>query len=138
MYKINENYFNEFIDICKAFEYSPMLDSKVLDDMIKNAEDNRKQSSANIGKNPSVIDNQETKTVITTDLPGYKKEGIKITTTSKVLSVSVEGVRGKKTYNYTLTDIADYQKISSKFEDGVLTIEVPNKAEATPVEIKVW
>lgn len=129
MYKINvDDYFR---DMTKPFDWETYFSefSKCC---------GSKTCEKPVGKNPSVIDNQETKTVITTDLPGYKKEGIKITTTSKVLSVSVEGVRGKKTYNYTLTDIADYQKISSKFEDGVLTIEVPNKAEATPVEIKVW
>lgn len=127
MYKINENYLTEIENFAKEF-----------DKFWNVADCTCKTCEKPLGKNPSVIDNQETKTVITTDLPGYKKEGIKITTTSKILSVSVEGVRGKKTYNYTLTDIADYQKISSKFEDGVLTIEVPNKAEATPVEIKVW
>ncbi len=127
MYKINENYLTKIENFAKEF-----------DKLWNVADCTCKTCEKLVGKNPSVIDNQETKTVITTDLPGYKKEGIKITTTSKVLSVSVEGVRGKKTYNYTLTDIADYQKISSKFEDGVLTIEVPNKAEATPVEIKVW
>ena len=132
MYKINvEDYFRDFGDMTKPFDWETYFNefSKCCGD---------KTCEKPVGKNPSVIDNQETKTVITTDLPGYKKEGIKITTTSKVLSVVVEGTRGKKTYNYTLTDIADYQKISSKFEDGVLTIEVPNKAEATPVEIKVW
>ncbi len=128
MYKINEKYLIEIENFAKEFDkfWNP-VDCTC-----------SKTCEKPVGKNPSVIDNQETKTVITTDLPGYKKEGIKITTTSKVLSVVVEGTRGKKTYNYTLTDIADYQKISSKFEDGVLTIEVPNKAEATPVEIKVW
>lgn len=128
MYKINEKYLSEIENFAKEFDkfWNPVYCTC------------SNTCEKPVGKNPSVIDNQETKTVITTDLPGYKKEGIKITTTSKVLSVVVEGTRGKKTYNYTLTDIADYQKISSKFEDGVLTIEVPNKAEATPVEIKVW
>ena len=128
MYKINEKYLSEIENFAKEFDkfWNP-VDCTC-----------SKTCEKPVGKNPSVIDIQDTKTVITTDLPGYKKEGIKITTTSKVLSVVAEGTRGKKTYNYTLTDIADYQKISSKFEDGVLTIEVPNKAEATPVEIKVW
>lgn len=136
MYKINvEDYFKEIDSIAKTYNWETLFG-----DFSKCCGDKTCDSTCEkpVGKNPSVIDNQDTKTVITTDLPGYKKEGIKITTTSKVLSVVVEGTRGKKTYNYTLTDIADYQKISSKFEDGVLTIEVPNKAEATPVEIKVW
>lgn len=94
-------------------------------------------NETNVGKSESTIVNEETFTTITTDLPGYKKEGIKISSTAKVLTVVVEGVRGKKTYNYKLTETADFQKISSKFEDGVLTITVPKKADSLPVEIKV-
>ena len=57
-----------------------------------------KKSEANVGKSESTIVNEETFTTITTDLPGYKKEGIKVSTTAKILTVVVEGTRGKKTY----------------------------------------
>lgn len=96
-----------------------------------------KKPETNVGKSESKIVTEDTFTTITTDLPGYKKEGIKISTTAKVLTVVVEGTRGKKTYNYKLTETADFQKISSKFEDGVLTVTVPKKSEALPIEIKV-
>lgn len=94
-------------------------------------------SDVNVGKSESKIVYHGTYTTISTDLPGYKKEGIKISSTAKVITVVVEGVRGKKTYTYKLNETADFQKISSKFEDAVLVITVPQKAETLPVEIKV-
>ena len=124
-----------------------MFDEKIYDDLYKIFEgldgvdfDTNSSfwtPSKPVGKSESTIVNEETFTTITTDLPGYKKEGIKVSTTAKVLTVVVEGVRGKKTYTYKLTETADFQKISSKFEDGVLTLTVPKKAESLPIEIKV-
>lgn len=88
--------------------------------------------------NPSEnIKHEKGKTLIEIDLPGYKKENIKITTTGKLLEVVATGVRGDKSYKYTLTDSADGSKISSKFEDAILTIEIPVKEAAKPKEIKI-
>ena len=124
-----------------------MFDEKIYDDLYKifegldgvdfDTSSSFWTPSKPVGKFESTIVNEETFTTITTDLPGYKKEGIKVSTTAKVLTVVVEGVRGKKTYTYKLTETADFQKISSKFEDGVLTLTVPKKAESLPIEIKV-
>lgn len=122
----DEKYINDWYKILKEVGF-----------IIDCSGDCCKKPETNVGKSESTIVNEETFTTITTDLPGYKKEGIKISSTTKVLTVVVEGTRGKKTYNYKLTETADFQKISSKFEDGVLTITVPKKSEALPIEIKV-
>lgn len=122
----DEQYINEWSKLFKEFGFDVDCSGECC-----------KKPEANVGKSESTIVNEETFTTITTDLPGYKKEGIKVSTTAKVLTVVVEGVRGKKTYTYKLTETADFQKISSKFEDGVLTLTVPKKAESLPIEIKV-
>jgi HSP20 family molecular chaperone IbpA len=124
--RFDEAYINDWAKILKDFGFDVDCSGECC-----------KKPEANVGKSESTIVNEETFTTITTDLPGYKKDGIKITVTPKVLTAVVEGVRGKKTYTYKLTETADIQKISSKFEDGVLTITVPKKTEALPVEIKV-
>ena len=130
----DEKYINDWY---KIFEGLDHVNFDTGNDFWARLKTTAGSNETNVGKSESTIVNEETFTTITTDLPGYKKEGIKISSTTKVLTVVVEGTRGKKTYNYKLTETADFQKISSKFEDGVLTITVPKKSEALPIEIKV-
>lgn len=87
----------------------------------------------------SKITNEDDKTTIEIDLPGYKKSGISITVEKDLLLVKVEGDRGNKTYKYKLTDLANVSKISSKFSDGVLTIAIPvsKKPDETTFKIEV-
>lgn len=122
----DEAYINDWAKILKEFGFDVDCSGECC-----------KKPETNVGKSGSQIVYHGTYSTITTDLPGYKKDGIKISTTPKVLTVVVEGTRGKKTYTYKLAETDDFQKISSKFEDGVLTITVPKKTEALPVEIKV-
>jgi HSP20 family molecular chaperone IbpA len=124
-------------DLYKIFEGLDGVDFDTGNDFWSRIKTTTGTNETKVGKSESTIVNEETFTTITTDLPGYKKEGIKVSTTAKILTVVVEGTRGKKTYNYKLTETADFQKISSRFEDGVLTLTVPKKTEALPVEIKV-
>lgn len=122
----DEQYINEWSELFKEFGFDLDCSGECC-----------KKPETNVGKAESTIVYHGTYTTISTDLPGYKKEGIKISSTAKVITVVVEGVRGKKTYTYKLNETADFQKISSKFEDAVLVITVPQKAETLPVEIKV-
>ena len=91
----------------------------------------------NSTKSSENIKQEKDKTVVEIELPGYKKENLKITTTGKLLEVIATGTRGDKSYKYTLTDAADVLKISSKFEDAILTIEIPVKEASKPKEIKI-
>lgn len=81
-----------------------------------------------------VIKNDKSEAVVEVDLPGYKKEEVSVKVEGKYLVTSVDGKRGKKSIKRLLTDSADVDKISAKFEDGILTITVPTKS---PVEIKI-
>lgn len=98
-----------------------------------------KMSSKECYKNTSDVNikNEGEKTVITMDLPGYKKENIFIEAIPERLSISYKGVRGDKIVNFKLLDKADYKKIMSIFEDGVLTVEIPFKESSKPVKIDV-
>jgi HSP20 family molecular chaperone IbpA len=86
----------------------------------------------------SSLKNKEDATVLSLDLPGFKRSEIKVIATKNNLKISVDGTRGKKSYVYTLRDIADYKSITSKFEDGVLTITIPFKKNTDDsVEVSV-
>jgi HSP20 family molecular chaperone IbpA len=89
-------------------------------------------------KDPSVkLSNNLERGLIEIDLPGYKKSDIKITADFKYIFVNVSGTRGAKTYKFKLTETSDVPKISSKMEDGVLTIVVPVKESSKPIDIFV-
>jgi len=92
---------------------------------------------ANSTKPSENIKQEKDKTLVEIDLAGYKKENIKVTTTGKLLEIIATGIRGDKSYKYSLTDSADVSKISSKFEDAILTIEIPIKESAKPKEVKI-
>ena len=91
---------------------------------------------------------------IEVDLPGVKKEEIEITTEDNVLTISgerkmseevkeedyykVESVYGKFSRSFTLPEDTDESKIEAQFENGVLEIKIPKKAEVHKVKkIKV-
>ena len=89
-------------------------------------------------------------------LPGFVKEDLQLNVHKNVLTVKVEkeekendeGYKyahrefGAKNFEkkYRLPKSVDAEKISAKFENGILNIELPKKEEALekePVEIKV-
>lgn len=93
--------------------------------------------------------------VITAELPEIKKEEVKVTVESGVLTIT--GVRkfekeekGKKYHrieraygsfarSFTVPDDADGGKVNAEFKDGVLKVHMPKSEKAKPksVEIKV-
>ena len=90
-------------------------------------------------------------------LPGYKKEDVQINLHNNLLTIKVENeVTEEKSEEYKyahrefgvsnfekqyrVPKTVDGEKISAKFENGVLNIELPKKEEAlekTPVDIKI-
>ena len=76
-----------------------------------------------------IVNQSETQTEIVWDVPGFKKEEIKVAVVGGKLSISLDGARGKKTIRFKLNDVANVSKISSSLVDGVLTILVPVKDE---------
>jgi len=93
--------------------------------------------------------------VITAELPEIKKEGVKVTVESGVLTISGERKfekeeKGKKYHrieraygsfvrSFTVPDDADGSKVSAEFKEGVLRVHMPKSEKARPksVEIKV-
>lgn len=75
----------------------------------------------------TVIKNDSEGAVIEVELPGYKKSDIKVTVVGGYLVVDATGTKGTKKIKRKLTECSDNEKISAKFEDGILTITVPTK-----------
>jgi len=91
--------------------------------------------------------------LLTADLPGLKKEDIKIELVDGVLSISGERVREKSTNDaeahyyerthghfmrtFTLPGHVDEEKINASFESGVLRVTLPKSEAARGRAIKV-
>ena len=91
--------------------------------------------------------------VLKADLPGMKKEDIKIDVNDNTLTftgekkleektekdnyVRVERSYGSFTRSFTLSDNVDHENIKASYKDGVLEITLAKKEEAKPKEINV-
>ncbi len=107
-----------------------------------------------VGWQPAV-DLEETKDelVISAELPGIKKDDVKISIVDNkvVLSGEVseekdvqeknyylkERVRGKFSRDFTLPTSVDSAKAEAKFKDGILKLKLPKAEEARPKEIPI-
>lgn len=93
--------------------------------------------------------------VIKAEIPGVRKEDVKITVDNGILTISgerkeekeekdkkfhrVERIYGSFSRSFTLPDNVDESKIDAEFKDGVLTLTIPKTEKAKPraVEVKV-
>jgi len=79
------------------------------------------------------------------EVPGVKKESVKLELNNRVLTVSVEkkDKRGDTESSYTLTrgitvpDSVNAENIGAKLEDGILTVTLPKAEERKPRTISV-
>lgn len=99
-----------------------------------------------------IHENQD-KYVLKAELPGMKKEDLKITMQDSVLTLKGEKIveersekddthlcerkYGKFIRLFRLNDPIDNKKIEASFSDGVLTLELPKAEEAKPKEIEI-
>jgi HSP20 family protein len=89
---------------------------------------------------------------VVTDLPGLKKEEIEISLHDGVLTISgerkqepKEGSKGYRTERFygrfqrtvTLPASVDAEKVSAKYQDGILKVVLPKAEEAKPRQIEV-
>lgn len=78
---------------------------------------------------------------IETDLPGIKKEDLKINIKGNVVEISAQSKRQRRESNYfnkfTIPEAADFEKVTSKLEDGILTITFPKTEKVKGREVKV-
>ena len=93
--------------------------------------------------------------LVKAELPEVKKEEFKVTVEKGILSITgerklekeekgkkyhrIERAYGRFERSFGLPEGTAPEKITSEFKEGVLTVHVPKKAEATPkaVEVKV-
>jgi HSP20 family protein len=91
--------------------------------------------------------------VIKAELPEMKREDIAVTFDNNVLTLSGERAStfdtdkgtfhrserayGRFTRSFTLPATVDGQRISAAYKDGVLTVRIPPREEATPRQIEV-
>ncbi|MEO8233262.1 MAG: Hsp20/alpha crystallin family protein [Ignavibacteriota bacterium] len=87
------------------------------------------------------------------DLPGIKKENVKISFTNGKLNISgeraqesvskeakchrIEKSYGKYFRSFNLPDLIQAEKINAEFDNGQLTITIPKAEEAKPKEIEI-
>lgn len=99
------------------------------------------------------IVDQKDKVIAKFDLPGLKKEDIDISIENNVLSVRGEKkedldqrdgdvIRAERYYGmfyraFNLPTSVDPQRVTAKFENGVLEIQVLKREEAKPKQIKI-
>lgn len=98
------------------------------------------------------IDETDSAYIVTADLPGVKKEDLKIDHSGNRLTISAdrkyESTDGRKnerrerfhgTYqrSFTLPDGIDAEKIEAAFEAGVLNIQIPKVERSRPRRIEV-
>jgi len=89
--------------------------------------------------------------MISADLPGIKKEDLKIDINDRVLKISgerrreikdeensyVERSYGKFVRSFTLPEAVDPKKIEAHFDEGVLRVVLPKTEASNPQEIKI-
>ena len=91
--------------------------------------------------------------IVTAEVPGAKKDDIKISVHDNTLTIKGEKKQEKETKEenfhriersygafqrtFTLPTIVDASKIKATYKDGVLKIRLPKKEEAKPKEIPI-
>lgn len=91
--------------------------------------------------------------VVKVDLPDVKKEDIKVTFENNVLSIEgqrqfatdvendrfhrLERGHGQFRRTFTLPSTVDASRVDANYQDGVLTVKLPRRAEAKPKQIQI-
>jgi HSP20 family protein len=125
------------------------------DRMVQDLFDRRWDISESMGElTPAVnIEENENEYVITAELPGVKKEDVKITFEDGALSISgekkVENEDKKENFHrierrygvfsrsFAIPTSIVVEKIDASFKDGVLKVTLPKAEEAKPKQIEV-
>lgn len=136
--------FRDLTDVQVSFD-------RLFNEMMKQKHNN---GSADFGFTPSCeISEEEGNYTLKFDLPGVKKEQVKVETDKNQLTVRAERKEEKKSESkkkylnevyygsyvrsFTLPSPIDEKKIGAHFENGVLTITVPKGAEAAVKQIPI-
>ena len=127
--------------------------NRVFDDVFSKAMDGNEEIAQSTWR-PSVdIYDTDNAIVLTAELPGVSKEDIQVEVKENVLTLKgerstqneVEGrqffrrerISGTFFRSFTLPMETDLEKITAKFVDGVLTLEIPKPEEKKPKQIAI-
>jgi HSP20 family protein len=102
---------------------------------------------------PVDVTEKEDKFMVSVELPGLKKDDIKLSLRNNVLTISgskkreseskddrfhrIERSFGTFCRTINLTSTVDASKIDADFKDGILTVNLPKVEEAKPKEISI-
>jgi HSP20 family protein len=102
---------------------------------------------------PVDIHEEKERLVITAELPGFKENEISITTENGMLTISgerkfekeengknyhgVERSYGRFARSFSLPNNVDREKIQARFENGLLSVDLPKREDAKPRTIKI-
>ena len=91
------------------------------------------------GVSPFDLEETDSGYVMAVELPGVKKEDLKIEVVEQTLAISAERKRdgGKFSYRFTVPRLADTAKIEANLEDGVLEIAIPKMEAAKPRTVEI-
>lgn len=95
------------------------------------------QTSAQPAYNVSEVDDGF---LISVDLPGTKKEDLKIEVVERTLTVTGQRKRNTEevfSRSFSLPESLDSEKIQANYEDGVLELFVPRAEKAKPRQIEI-
>jgi HSP20 family protein len=100
-----------------------------------------------------IYETAEKDVVVKVDLPDTKKENIKVTFENNVLSIEgqrelasnverdrfhrIERGHGQFRRSFTLPATVDASRVDANYQDGVLTVTLPRRAEAKPKQIQI-
>lgn len=82
------------------------------------------------------IVNNENDYTISVEIPGYKRSEIKLEVVNNSIQLTAENSKGKYIKAWKLSNV-DFDKITSKLEDGVLSITAPKTPESKPKVIDI-
>ena len=71
------------------------------------------------------------------NLAGFKKENVEAVVHDGVVAIKAEKDGSTANHTFCLSDDVDVSTLSSKLEDGLLTIKVKKRKEAVPKKIKI-
>jgi HSP20 family protein len=81
----------------------------------------------------AVVKTEEAQYTLELELPRFKKNEVQVEVSDSVLTVKAERKDNKYSYSTTLSKDIDVKSITSKLEDGVLTINLPKSKKAANV-----
>ncbi len=123
--------------------YSPMTMAEVFEDFDRVVDSVLRPAFANtVNLHPSCdVNETEDHYLVSLDMPGIKKDDIKIEVQNNQLMISGERQRAqgnrKVERSFTLPTTVNTEKIEAQFENGVLNIALPKAEAAKPRMVQI-